>query len=369
MITKFFLTIRRRFSYFVDMFAYPLRLSHYLELINPLWTKHALQARVEKVWDETKDSRTITLRPGRGWRSHRAGQYIRVGVPIGGMRHTRTYSISSAPETLDGCITITVKAIMGGRVSHHLVRNVKPGAFLPIGEPQGEFILPDAIPVHPLFITAGSGITPVMSMLRNYFKEFRIMPDIKHIHYAPHAYDVIFGNELDRMAKMQKHYHYHPIYTRELGETISRKLHFSLDQLEKICPDWRKRETWACGPASLLDSLEEHWLKAGLSRQLHLERFRAKLAKTTSDARGGRVKFVTSNVESETDGILNLLRVAEDAGLNPGHGCRMGICHSCDCTLLSGSVRDLRSGAVTSEAGEKVQVCVSVAIGDIEVEL
>src|SRR6266481_5606170 len=173
-----------------SLVATPLRPSHYLELVNPLWTTHKLQARVEKVWDETKDSRTLTLRPGRGWRSHRAGQFVRVGVPIGGMRHTRTYSISSSPDASDECITITVKAIEGGRVSRFLVRHLRPGAYLPLGLPQGEFVVPYAMPVRPLFVTAGSGITPVMSMLRTYFLRGNL-PDVVHIHYAPHAYDVI----------------------------------------------------------------------------------------------------------------------------------------------------------------------------------
>src|SRR5262245_58486857 len=175
----------------VSLVATPLRPSHYLELVNPLWTTHKLQARVEKVWDETKDARTLTLRPGRNWRAHRAGQHVRVGVPIGGMHHTRTYSISSSPDRDDDCITITVKAIPGGRMSQHLVRHIEPGAYLPIGLPQGDFVLPEAVPVRPLFITAGSGITPVMSMLRTYAIRGN-MPDAAHIHYAPHSRDVIF---------------------------------------------------------------------------------------------------------------------------------------------------------------------------------
>ena len=69
-----------------------------------MWTSHALQARVEKVWDETKDARTLTLRPGVNWRGYRAGQHLRIGVPIGGMHHTRTYTISSPPERDDGII-------------------------------------------------------------------------------------------------------------------------------------------------------------------------------------------------------------------------------------------------------------------------
>jgi len=351
------------------MFAFPLRYSHYLELVNPLWTKHTLQARVEGVWDETRDARTLTLRPGRGWRTHRAGQFIRVGVPVDGKRHTRTYSISSAPARRDGCITITVKAIDGGRVSHHLVRGLKPGKYLPIGEPQGEFVLPDAIPVHPLFITAGSGITPVMSMLRNLHSEFHHLPDIVHIHYAPHAYDVIFGKELEHLASTQKHFRLHRIYTREFGEAKPQDRHFNAHQLEQLCPDWREREVWACGPASLLDALERHWVSAGLERKLHVERFRAKLAEAPPQTSGGLVKFSKSKVEVQSDGQTNLLRVAEDAGLNPSHGCRMGICHGCDVRLLDGSVRDVRTGAIHSESGESVQVCVSTAVGNVEVEL
>lgn len=365
----FFSRIRHGFTAFVDMFAFPLRYSHYLELVNPLWTKHTLQARVEGVWDETADSRTLTLRPGRGWRTHRAGQFVRVGVPVDGKRHTRTYSISSAPQRRDGCITITVKAIEGGRVSHHLVRSLKPGKYLPIGEPQGEFVLPDAIPVHPLFITAGSGITPVMSMLRNLHTEFRHLPDIAHIHYAPHAYDVIFGKELEQLASTQKHYHLNRVYTREFGDTRVGDRHFSPQQLEELCPDWREREVWACGPASLLDALEQHWAAAGLERKLHVERFRAKLAEMPSGTSGGLVKFAKSGTEARSDGRVNLLRVAEDAGLNPSHGCRMGICHGCDVVLLGGSVRDVRTGAIHSESGERIQVCVSTAVGDVEVEI
>src|SRR6478672_8848954 len=139
--------IGRATGAFTDALAWPLRTSHYLELVNPLWTTHALQARVEEVWDETADARTLTLKPGRNWRAHRAGQHMRVGVPIGGMQYTRTYSISSAPERDDECITITVKVIAGGRMSQHLVRQIKPGDYLPIGIPQGDFVLPESMPV------------------------------------------------------------------------------------------------------------------------------------------------------------------------------------------------------------------------------
>jgi ferredoxin-NADP reductase len=365
-----------------DAFAWPLRTSHYLELVNPLWTTHALQARVEDVWDETADSRTLILRPGRNWRAHRAGQHMRVGVPIGGMQYTRTYSISSAPERDDECITITVKAIAGGRMSHHLVRQIKPGDYLPIGVPQGDFVLPDAVPVEPLFISAGSGITPIMSMLRSMILRQRL-PRVTHIHYAPHTFDVIFGNELKELALTHERYKLHLIYTREPGETAPSAAesaaapeaadrrasrHFSAQQLETMCPDWRAREVYACGPQGLLDAVEAHWQAAGLSSKLHTERFLAKVA-APSKVTEGSVRFAKSNKVIRSDGVTNLLRLAEDNGLNPAHGCRMGICHGCDAILKSGCVRDLRNNALHDEPGQTVQICVSAAAGDAEIDI
>ena len=351
-----------------DMFAYPLRVSHYVELVNPLWTTHALQARVEDVWDETADARTLTLRPGLNWRGHRAGQHVRLGVPIGGMHYTRTYTISSAPERTDGCITITVKAVLGGRMSHHLVRRVARGDYLPLGLPQGEFYLPDAQPVRPLFVTAGSGITPAMSMLRSLVAQERV-PDTVHLHYAPHAYDVIFGNELKQLAQAQPRYRLHLSYTREPGETESRRRHFTAQQLEALCPDWRERETFACGPQGLLASLERLWEEERIERRLHIERFHAPVVALSADVRGGRVRFSKSNRTVDADARTSLLRVAEDAGLNPSHGCRMGICHTCPAVLRAGSVRDLRTGITHGTVGEKVLICINAAAGDCELEL
>jgi stearoyl-CoA 9-desaturase NADPH oxidoreductase len=357
-----------RISAVTDLFAYPLRTSHYVELVNPLWTTHKLQARVVKVWDETKDARTLTLKPGLNWRGHRAGQHLRVGIPVGGMHYTRTYTISSPPEREDGCFTITVKAIAGGRISHHLVRNIKVGDYLPIGLPQGEFYLPDAQPVLPLFITAGSGITPAMSMLRSLIAQERL-PDTVHIHYAPHEFDVIFGKELRQMAHEHRRYTLHEVHTHQYGEQKQTKGYFSGEQLSRLCPDWREREVYACGPPGLLAALEKHFEQAGRSRHLHIERFLASFAEVPADAVGGTVRFRKSQQSVQADSKTNLLRVAEDAGMNPPHGCRMGICHTCNTTLVSGCVRDLRTGKILNEAGSIVQTCICAAAGDCELDL
>jgi ferredoxin-NADP reductase len=360
-------SIWSRIEIVTDYFAWPLRTSHYVELVNPLWTTHRLQARVQEIWDETKDVRTLTLRPGLNWRGFRAGQHVRVGISVGGRHYTRTYTISSPPERDDDCFTITVKAIAGGTLSHHIVRQLKVGDYLPIGLPQGEFYLPDAQPVLPLFITAGTGITPAISMLRSLIAQERLSDSV-HIHYSPHEFDVIFGKELREMAQRHPRYHLHLVFTHEYGEHKQSKGYFSEEQLSRLCPDWREREVYACGPPGLLAALEKHFEQAGRTRHLHIERFLAAFAEIPKDAVGGRVRFVRSGVEAQADHATPLLRVAENAGMNPPHGCRMGICYTCNTKLLSGCVRDLRTGKMLNEAGSIVQTCICAAAGDCELD-
>lgn len=358
--------IQRTLGKFTSLFTYPLTTSHYTELMNPLWSSHSIKARVEKVWDETRDARTITLRPNSSWRSGRAGQHVRIGLSIDGRQYHRTYTISSAPERDDGCFTITVKILEGGRLSRHLVRSLKIGDYVSVGLPQGEFHLPDSGAMKLLFITAGSGVTPARSMVQSMLFTERHL-DTVHIHYAPHEYDAIFGNELTQLPKHFPKYVYLPVYTRKLGNAARKKFHFSATQLKKLCPDWREREVFACGPQDLLAAVKAHFAQAGRKAHLHVEEFRAPIATIPKSAKGGVVRFSASNIEAKADGATSLLRVAEDAGLNPPHGCRMGICHTCDTTLVSGSVRDLRDGKLISEPGAKVQTCVMAAHGKCEI--
>ncbi len=240
----------------------PLAPSHYLALVSPLRATHTLNARVESVWGETTDTRTLTLRPGRGWRTHRAGQFVRVGAEVDGRVVTRTYSIASAPGRKDGCIAITVKAVAGGKMSGHLARDVKPGDYLTLAPPQGDFVLPDGPPVRPLFLTAGSGITPVMSMVRTLAAR-RSMPDVVHVHYAPRAQDAIFGAELARLAAEIPSYRFVLVTTRDGDASDAHASRFGRAQLDALVPDWETRAAWACGPQGFLGAIESAFAAAG----------------------------------------------------------------------------------------------------------
>lgn len=349
-----------RLADLAGLVATPLVPSHYIALLRPLAATHTRQARVEAVCDETADTRTLTLRPGRGWRSHRPGQHVRITLAIDGRLATRTYSISSSPDRADGCFTITVKA--QGPASRALVREVAVGSYLSIGMAEGDFVLPEAPRPELAFVTAGSGITPVMSMLRTLAARGELS-NVVHVHHARHARDVIFGDELRGLAANHRGYRLTIVLT---GQDPRR---FSAARFTELSPHWRERETWACGPQGLLDSITACFAAVGRADALHIERFAAALAPVPANDNGGHVRFANARTERRADGRTPLLRVAEAAGVSAPHGCRMGICHQCDATLLSGCVRDLRTGETINEPGVRIQVCVCAAAGDVELAL
>lgn len=341
----------------------PLLPDDYLRYVNPLWSARQPRGRVESVRRETADTTTLLIRPGRGWRTHRAGQFLGLGVEIDGVHHWRTYSISSAPGRPDGRVAVTVTAIAGGLVSNHLAHGVAPGAIVLLAPPDGAFVLPDERPEKLLFVTAGSGITPVMAILRDLADRGERV-DVRLVHSAATRDAVIFGAELDGLAERLPELSLHVHLTRDAAAPAPR---LTGDALAALCPDWAERETWACGPAGLLDALDEHLTAAGRADALHVERFAVGVA--GGGGEGGTVAFSRTGREVDVAGDVSLLDAGEGAGVLMPSGCRMGICHTCVARLCSGQVRDLRTGEVHGAAGDRIQTCVSAPAGPLEIDL
>jgi stearoyl-CoA 9-desaturase NADPH oxidoreductase len=332
----------------------PLLPDDYLKLANPLWSARELRGRVLEVRRETVDSATLVIKPGWGFTfDHEPGQYIGIGVLINGRWRWRSYSLTSIPARSSRTITITVKAMPEGFLSTHLVGGVAPGTIVRLAAPQGNFVMPDPAPSKVLFITGGSGITPVMSMLRTLVRREQIT-DIVHVHSAPTESDVMFASELGELARAHDGYSLRLRSTRTGGR-------LDLSRLDDEVPDWRERQTWACGPEGMLDAAERSWSETGLGEHLHLERFA--VSRATAHGRGGTVEFARSGKAVTVDAATPLMDAGEQAGIRMPFGCRMGICQSCVVGLLGGHVRDLRTGA-EHEPGSRVQTCISAASGD-----
>jgi stearoyl-CoA 9-desaturase NADPH oxidoreductase len=337
----------------------PLLPDDYLKLLNPLWTARELRGEIIDVRNETADSATVTIKPGWGFSAdYQPGQYVGIGLRVEGRWHWRSYSLTSVPVRDKKRITITVKATPEGFLSSHLVNGVTPGTIVRLAAPKGDFALPDPPPPKILFVSAGSGITPLMAMLRSLTARGQ-SSDIVHLHSAPTAEDVIFHDELRDLEVNQPGYRLHLQLTKQDG-----KLDF--DNLDDLVPDWRDRPTWACGPTPMLDTVEALWDAAGLSDALHMERFT--IARTDKGGEGGTVTFAISDKTIEIDGATSLLEAGEKVGIQMPFGCRMGICQTCVLPLEDGYVRDFRSGDEHG-AGDRINTCVSTASGDCTLKI
>ena len=339
-----------------SVLIHPLTPQDILALVDPVHSSRQLRGVVTAVSRPTPDSATITFRPGPGWHAHDAGQWARIGVDVDGVRQWRSYSLSAAAGA-DPEITVTDI----GCVSGTLVRCTKPGDVLFLDAPEGDFTLPD----HPrplLMLTAGSGLTPVMSMIRTLVPH-RPDADVVLIHSSRTPQDALFRGELAELADQFPGLRVHHVHTATDG-----RLDLSTpDAIEALCPDWRSRAAYACGPASFLDDAESLWAEHG-DDALRIERFRADLAAGVAGA-GGRVEFESSDVVVDAPGDVPLLDVAEAADIAAPSGCRMGICHACLTPLRTGQVTDLRTGEVHGEPGEHIQTCVSAAAGPLALAL
>jgi ferredoxin-NADP reductase len=353
---------RRRVLGLVRSFTSPLLPDDYLELLNPLWSTREMRGRVERVERETPNAVTVTIKPGWEWQGHLPGQYLRLGIEVDGVHHWRAYSLTSDPLRADGRISITPKLVEAGKVSPFLFSRVRPGAIVRLGGVEGTFVLPDPLPKRLLFITAGSGITPVMSMLRSIASSGHL-EDVVHVHCARTAEEVIFGRELRDLDNAHRGYALHVRATGEQGRLTP-------DQLDGLCPDWTAREAFVCGPSGLIEAMADRWSREGDPTRMHVERFQPEGRVGDGErGTGGTIRFCSSDVEAVSDGEQPILQAGENAGATLPFGCRMGICHTCVGRLRSGQVRDLRTGRVHGQPGEMLRTCVNAPEGAVEIDL
>jgi len=349
----------------LDLLAGPAGLDGYLEQIRPTWAIRDCRAEVIRVERTTPDSVTLGLRANRAWRGFRPGQFLQIGIEIDGARRTRCYS----PACVAGPgrdLEITVKSHPEGLVSNHLIETAQPGMVVALAQAEGDFHLPDRRPDRTLLISGGSGITPVMSMLRTLCAEDHRAP-ITFLHFAPDPERAIYRDQLEAIRRRHPNVNLVRSYTRAPGAGEADG-HLSGELLRLAEPRFAEAEAFACGPPALLDTVREIWSAEGIESRLHVESFVPPTLAPPSGVAEGQVHFSGSDLRIENSGAA-LLEQAEGAGLAPASGCRMGICHTCTCRKQAGVVRNLATGEVSSDDEEDIQICVSAPVGDVVVDL
>jgi stearoyl-CoA 9-desaturase NADPH oxidoreductase len=353
--------VRKQVSRIGRAMTNPLLPDDYFALLKPTWSTREATGTVVRVQRHHGNAATVVIKPDFTWPQHTPGQYMRLGMEINGVRHWRAYSITSDPAHPEGVVSVTVKHTEGGKMSPVFVHQVQVGQRVFLGEVEGEFTLAEQLPAKPLFISGGSGITPIMSMLRELDRRDAV-DDVIHVHSCRNADDMIFGKMLRRLAERRPGYRLIEVHT----ETQSR---LTPDDLDEHCPDWREREVFLSGPKDMMDAIEERFEKEELSDHLHTERFQPVLGNGGGDGSGGTIHFRVSDCDAECEAGESILVGGENAGANLTFGCRMGVCHTCVGRLVDGAVRDLRTGSVEQASGQMVRVCINAPEGHVEVDL
>lgn len=285
------------------------------------------------------------------------GQFITLEVEIDGEAVNRCYTISSPPTRPD-TLSITVKRVPGGKVSNWLHDHFQPGMSLRVMGPAGEF----CADLHPaakyLFLSGGSGITPLMSMSRSTHDRGEDK-DIVFVHSARTPRDIIFRHELGLLAAAWPGFRSAFVCERRGDEAdwAAPTGYLDLPLLARIAPDFAEREIFCCGPAPYMAAVRALLAEAGFDlRHYHEESFNfaaageaeagaeVPAAEGAGEAgEGYAVEFARSGVTVRCAPGQNLLDAARAAGLRMPSSCAKGVCGTCKSRLLSGEV-DMKHG-------------------------
>ena len=317
------------------------------------------------------------------------GQFITLGLAIGGETISRCYTISSAP-TRPHSISITVKRHPNGIVSNWLHDNINIGSKIAAFGPNGEFTTADLKAEKYLFLSAGSGVTPLMSMTRA-FHELAENQDVVFIHSARSPDDIIFRKELDLIAFNQPKFHAAYICEQitdalrspsDLSNMLAGRL--TLEALTQLVPDFKSREIFTCGPAPYMAAVrgilgaagfdmahyhEESFTFDALPNSVQATETAAKPA-SSHDGAAFSVQFTKSERTLDCGANEFVLDAALKSGLRLPFACSKGVCGTCKSKLLSGKVDMKHGGGIRQreiDAG-MILICCSKPLSDLVVE-
>jgi ferredoxin-NADP reductase len=293
---------------------------------------------------------------------------VTLRLTIEGRPVQRSYSLSSAP-TADGLISITVKRVPGGQVSNWLADTLRPGHVLELSAPQGQFVLPQSVPEKLLLLSAGSGITPVMSMLRQLMAA-RHVGEIVFLHFARSPRDLIFRRELEALAARTPNLRVVFCVEEADASWTDARGRFCEELLEQTAPDFRSLHTFLCGPAPFMQAVMQtlESADADLSR-LRYERFNVEFDAAQFLKQTQVIRFIRTGEQSISNRPRTILEEAESLGVPIESGCRAGNCGTCRCRKISGVVVDITTGLASPSDEGFIYPCVSVAPGTVEIDL
>lgn len=344
----------------------------------PVWQERLTPLYVTDVIQETHDVYTYRFQGDPLCRfCYWPGQFCSLILSIDGKRVVRSYSISSTP-TRPYVLEISVKRVPGGLVSNWMADNLKPGDTVHVSGPKGKFsLVPGKIPHKLLFLGAGSGVTPLMSMTR-WLCDVGADVDVKFFNSVRSPNDIIFRKELEFLTS--RHQIFTPVIissTRAAGqEWMGLAGRINLHMLDMVAPDLHERHIYMCGPKGFMDAAKSILAEMQFDQtNLHLESFEGVrtcvgLAEPVQ-VKAFAVEFARTGKVALADGSTNLLEFIETQDVDVDYGCRSGSCGACKVRVLKGDVVMSREDGIepADKAHGYVLSCVATAKSDCTLDL
>lgn len=332
---------------------------------------------------EAPGVRTLAFRaPSGAWFRYQPGQFLTLAVPLPSGTVHRTYTISSSPS-VSLSISITVKAQDDSQASRWLIDTLKPGDRLRAFGPAGLFTLPPQPDGKYLFIAAGSGVTPIMSMAAFLFDRGE-QPDITLIACARRPSALIFRHRLEFMASRVPGIKLHFVVGEEDPYSVwtGYRGRFNQLMLGLMAPDYLDREVYCCGPEAFMRAVRDMLNALGYDMdRYHQESFHAPATRADEvpdiddivpqDTVPAEIVFSGTGVTARCAEGDTVLAVAKTTGLNIPSGCTFGVCGTCKVRKRSGDVHMVHNGGISDEDIEAGYIlsCCSHPLGRIEIEL
>jgi ferredoxin-NADP reductase len=342
---------------------------------DPFWHGGKVLLRCVHIVDETHDTRTFhfVADPPALFR-YRPGQFLTLEVPLDEAVVRRTYTISSSPSR-PYAIAVTVKRVEGGRVSSWLHAQLKVGMQLSAQGPNGKFTCVDREEGPYLFVSGGSGITPVMSMAR-WLCDTDPGSDIHFVYAARTPDDLVFERELRLMEQQCPGFRYHAVCSRTApdGSWTGRTGRITSELLAEIVPDLTRRAVYLCGPVPFMQSVRDGLVRLNFDMaRFAQESFggvpREPKATEAEAGATATVVFSASGVEVDCKGSDYILDLGLANGVTVAYACRAGQCGSCKVTLIEGSVVHDCADALTSGDAGLVLPCQARPVGRVVLDL
>jgi ferredoxin-NADP reductase len=316
------------------------------------------------------------------WFRYMPGQFITLELPIPDGTQLRTYTLSSSPSR-PLCVSVTVKAQRDSVGSRWMLDHLKVGDRLKAYGPAGIFSFYNHPAQKYLFVSAGSGVTPMTSMSRWLF-DYGRHTDIVFINCARRPSEIIFRNEIERMSMRVPDIKLAWVVEEPDPYDVWTGFRGRLNglMLELIAPDYFEREIFCCGPTPFMQGVRDILNAAGFDMaHYHEESFQAPVRSEVDTPAhqdvipDGDVSaclvFATSGVEAACTQTDTILDVAQRSGLNVPHACLFGVCGTCKVRRLAGETHMVHNGGITDAdiVDGWILACCTRPLGRVEIEV